>query len=46
MLLLFSIRIALVKSCSVDLLCVSFVYVCQLVCLLLSFLVLRVGCGI
>ena len=41
MLLLFSIRIALVKNCSFDLLCVSFVYACQFVCLLLSVLVLR-----
>ena len=34
------------KSCSFDFPCVSFVKVYQFVCLLLSPLVLRVGCGI
>ena len=33
------------KSCSFDLLCVSFVNVYELVCVLLSILVLRVGSG-
>ena len=34
------------KSCSFDLLCVSFVKVYQSACMLLSPLVLRVGCWI
>ena len=34
------------KRCSFGLLCVSFVNMYQLVCVLLSLLVLRVGCGI
>ena len=33
------------KSCSSDLLCVSFMNIYQFVCVFLSFLVLRVGCG-
>ena len=39
--------ICLEKSCSFDLLCVTFVTVYQFcVCVLLSHLVLKVGCGV
>ena len=34
------------KICSLDLLCVSLVNIYEFVCVLLSLLVLKVGCGV